>query len=96
MQHKIGDTFLYVYTIIGSAPGELADFAPFCQIRSQTGAIFANADCSWVDPGTNLQVQISVPSTANWWPGPGVVDLRYRRASDNFVRSSDNVAIDFI
>lgn len=96
MQFKIGDTFQCLYTITGAAPGELSDFTPFCQIRSLTGSIFANAECSWADPGANLQVLISVPSTANWWAGPGIVDLRYRRGSDNFVRSSESIPIDFI
>lgn len=95
MRHKIGDTFLYLVTLNGVAPGEFADYTPSCQIRSLTGDLWNTLTCTWVDPVVATQVQITTSDFSKWKAGQAQFDVQFKNAA-GFVRSTDTVTFQVV
>lgn len=96
MQHKIGDTFLYLLTVKGVNPGELAGYTPTCQVRSQFGVLYGQAVCSWADVGTLDQLTLFISDTSQWKPGVAELDVQFTRDFDGFTRSTKTITFSIV
>lgn len=94
MQVKIGDTFAFLTTLVGVNSGDLAGYAPSCQIRGPSGSLMSQVACAWVDASVALELQLLVNDTSDWRPGPAFIDIKFVRASDGFTLST--LTISFI
>lgn len=96
MQHKIGDTFLYLAMVKGVDPGELVGYTPACQVRTPFGTLYGQAVCIWTDAGTTQQVKLFISDTSHWRPGPAVLDIQFTRDSDGLIRSTDTTTFTIV
>jgi hypothetical protein len=78
------------------ADGYFIGFATRCQIRTDTGALIAESQCSWLDPATTRTVRIFVADTKDWPTVSAVYDVQFVRGGDGFTISSNTQSLSIV
>lgn len=92
--HKRGDSF----DRVGEMPAQFADgyfvgWTVACQVRTTSGTLVADMDCSWLDAVTTRHLRLKKIDTTAWPVGEARIDVQFKRTSDGFTMSSETETV---